>query len=959
MARLPVLPRLIAHLALLATVLLAVAPPAHAELVKSPSDTREYRTFVLPNGLRVLLISDSAADKAAASLDVYVGSGSDPEDRPGLAHFLEHMLFLGTSKYPRPDEYQAFISAHGGSHNAYTSFEHTNFFFDIDSGFLEPALDRFAQFFISPLFSEEYVSREKHAVHSEYQARMTQDGRREFEAMQQAMNPRHPESRFSIGSLETLADRPGSSIRDQLIHFYESHYSANIMTLAVLGRESLPVLEKWVRERFSEVPNRHASPLDIDVPLFGGQRLPARLDVVPLKDERELTLTFPVPPLQDHWRSKPVQYIANLVGHEGEGSLLSVLKHRGWAERLSAGTGIDNRDAATFDVTIGLTEEGLGHVNEIVSDVFDYIRLVSDKGILQRIYDEQRKLSEIAFRFQEQPEPMHYVTSLSSRLQIYPAEQVLHAPYAMEDFEPALIRRYLDRLTPQNVLVTLVAKGRQTDAETRWFHTPYRLARLEGSQVRHWAGGTIPPALAIPAPNPFVPENLAVKPARDETEKPRHIVQRPGFDLWYQQDDTYHLPRANFFFSLRSPLANDTPRDAVLTHLYVKLVNDALDEFAYPAKLAGLDYSLYPHIRGISVRISGYDDKEHLLLARVVHTLRTLEVDPDRFAIFKEQLARSLRNTRKDTPYSQAMKEISDLLLMPHWTEQEQLEALGPLNAGDLREFIPRLLARMQIVALAHGNLYEKDALRLAGIVEGGLLAGAEPVDVPPGRVVKLPPERRLVRNLDIDQSDSAIALYLQGSEKSYATRARFALLAQLLSAPFYSELRTEQQLGYVVFVRPMTLLEVPGLAFIVQSPVAGPVTLEDHILGFLHDFDARVQKLDARALERQKESVLSRVLEKEETLDERSSRYWTEIDREEYGFDSREKLAAAVRALDLQDLRQAYRTVLDDAQRSRLVVRSAGSGEQAAEAAAPQTPQTLVLRDPGGFKREQQEFPR
>ncbi|MEZ5436066.1 MAG: insulinase family protein [Pseudomonadales bacterium] len=144
------------------------------EPIKSDVDQRSYRNIELANGMKVLLVSDPAADKAAAAVDVAVGSGSDPESRQGLAHFLEHMLFLGTKKFPKSGEYQAFISAHGGTHNAFTSLEHTNYFFDIDHQQLQPALERFSQFFIAPLFNAEYVEREKCGecrIQSAYQRR--------------------------------------------------------------------------------------------------------------------------------------------------------------------------------------------------------------------------------------------------------------------------------------------------------------------------------------------------------------------------------------------------------------------------------------------------------------------------------------------------------------------------------------------------------------------------------------------------------------------------------------------------------------------------------------------------------------------------------------------------------------------------------------------------------------------
>ena len=90
-------------------------------------------------------------------------------NRPGLAHFLEHMLFLGTGKYPDAGEHDRFLAEHGGSGNAATSFAHTNFFFDVNAAHLEGALDRcLAQFFISPRFDCEYVERERQVVHSEF-----------------------------------------------------------------------------------------------------------------------------------------------------------------------------------------------------------------------------------------------------------------------------------------------------------------------------------------------------------------------------------------------------------------------------------------------------------------------------------------------------------------------------------------------------------------------------------------------------------------------------------------------------------------------------------------------------------------------------------------------------------------------------------------------------------------------
>lgn len=81
----------------------------------SPNDHRRYHYLELANRLRVLLICNPETDKSAASLAVNTGHFDDPVNRQGMAHFLEHMLFLGTRTYPKPGEYQQFMSRHGAA----------------------------------------------------------------------------------------------------------------------------------------------------------------------------------------------------------------------------------------------------------------------------------------------------------------------------------------------------------------------------------------------------------------------------------------------------------------------------------------------------------------------------------------------------------------------------------------------------------------------------------------------------------------------------------------------------------------------------------------------------------------------------------------------------------------------------------------------------------------------------
>ncbi|CAG9106501.1 unnamed protein product [Plutella xylostella] len=382
-------------------------------IVKSQEDKREYRGLELSNRLKVLLISDPKTDKSAAAMDVNIGYLSDPEELPGLAHFCEHMLFLGTKKYPEENEYNKFLSEHGGSSNASTSSDHTTYYFDVMPDHLPMALDIFAQFFIAPLFTESATEREINAVNSEHEKNTSSDTWRldqlnkssaskehpyhkfgtvnsehekntssdtwrldqlnkssaskehpyhKFGTAPSIINAvnsehekntssdtwrldqlnkssaskEHPYHKFGTGNKDTLDRIPkekGIDVRAELLKFHGAWYSADIMTLAVCGKESLDELEALVTPLFSAIEEKGVTAPTWPEAPFPPELRKKRAYCMPVKDLRSLSIDFPVPDSTAHYKSAPGHYLSHLLGHEGPGSLLAALKARGWCNR--------------------------------------------------------------------------------------------------------------------------------------------------------------------------------------------------------------------------------------------------------------------------------------------------------------------------------------------------------------------------------------------------------------------------------------------------------------------------------------------------------------------------------------------------------------------------------------------------------------------------------------------------
>lgn len=282
---------------------------------------------------------------------------------------------MGTKKFPIENEYGQYLSSNSGSSNAYTAATSTNYFFDVSAkpandqdpsddnpSPLREALDRFAQFFIEPLFLSSTLDRELKAVDSENKKNLQNDTWRLHQLEKSLSNPNHPFCHFSTGNLEVLKTDPeasGINVRDKFMEFHDKHYSANRMKLVVLGREPLDVLQKWAVELFSGVVNKNLTPNRWTEELpYRESDLGVQCFAKPVMDSRELNLFFPFIDEEFLFESQPSRYISHLIGHEGPGSIMSYVKAKGWANALSAGAyPVCPGTPSIFDVQIRLTEE--------------------------------------------------------------------------------------------------------------------------------------------------------------------------------------------------------------------------------------------------------------------------------------------------------------------------------------------------------------------------------------------------------------------------------------------------------------------------------------------------------------------------------------------------------------------------------------------------------------------------
>ena len=848
----------------------------------SPSDHRQYAAFTLANGLRVLLVEQADADKSAAAMSVNVGHFDDPADREGLAHFLEHLVFLGSKNYPQAGEYAQFMAMHGGNHNAWTGTEHSCFYFDIDNHALAEALLRFADMLGAPLFSEDSVQKERQAIEAEFAMKLKDDGRRIYQAHKETINPAHPFAKFSVGNLQTLDDRAGQSAREAVSQFYQEQYAASRMCLVLVSAFPLPHQRALVEQSFANLPAHLPAKPPLDMPLYQAPHLGIQLNIQPHKPAHRLVLSFALPDIQPWYPYKIVSFLAHILGDEGPGSLMSLLKAEGLVNGLSAGGGIDGSNYKDFTLAFELTQLGMQAQNRIMQASFAYFALLRQQAFPQQLFEERQRLVHWSFLYQEPKNSQQLASDLAINLQHYPLEDYIYGDYRMEKPPEALYRQLIGYFRADNLRVMLIAPDVAVNREARWYHTPYSVEQLKPELLQTLAEQGIEPGLHLPAPNPYLVGQLKLIPLDLHQQIPVQLVNRPELSVWFKADTDFETPKGHIFVQLTLPNTVQTLRQLALSKLWLELYLDRINEQFYAATTAGLSYNVYVQQHGLTLHSHGLSANQISLLQDLLDQMRQQQFSASRFDELQYQLIRHWRGQISGKPISQLFSMLSSLLQPLNPDSQQLANLLETISFTEFQTFCQQMFEQVHIEALLVGNWLTQDGHLLEKMLSqwqgrchssGGRL---------PKQSFSLKDQGPVWLRQQLNHDDQALVIYLPARNRTPSAMARFMLANHILSPEYFHALRTEQQLGYLVGTGYVPMNLKPGIAFYVQSPKTQAADLYYATVIFYRKFLEELPALPPEDFTKLKMALQSQLKERDTNLAARAKRFWLAIGQQD-----------------------------------------------------------------------------
>jgi len=816
----------------------------------------------LPNQLSILLISDKLTNVASVSLSVGVGSLSDGKIY-GLAHYLEHMLFMGNEKYPNEDYYQTLVAKCGGGTNAYTDTNHTNYYFYVDPSKLSEVLDVFGHFFIDPLLKTDSLEREMNAVNAEHQKNLTNDGWRTMQARKLMSRKNSPLYNFSTGSLDTLKVK---TIKQDVDDFYKKYYSANLMSLVVLSTQSLDDLEHLVTNIFKDVPNNNIRHGYTFPKLFENKQ--CLIELVPIKNEDTLVMLWDLEYSSLYKNNHIIDYICYIVGHEGTNTLAYLLKKKKWITSLYCGIDGDIGKRTIFQVAVDLTLEGNKYIDVIIQLLLYYIQLIKHYDLPSKYYDEMATIASQNFMFSDKQSPQDYVSALSSKILLNRDIHIINILANYTQFEPFdtikyLIEDYLKMLTYENMHVIFSSQKyrNMTTRVDKWYGVQYNIYNdLENISYPHNIQDDdfmyeIVSQLELPKYNIYISpiDTFTIIPGPKKSRK-YPIKDKIGqTTFYYKYNEVKQIPKTNLLCIIGSEWLDGNKKNDVIIMLFLNILAQITTCTKYMYSYAGYNSNISTDLNKLIIVISGPSQKINIVLDHILFQMINCKISKDIFEDVKTNKLRKIANYIFDPPYIQSSQYLMNKLSKCYLAPAEHIELLNQVTYDDLTCIQKILHHQLYVKCFIHGNESFESAKKYVEIINSYI----KPIDVYNKNIESTYIINKHTNILHIEYSqnimnsvetNSATSIGINLGYITYGTAnwCRKIMIMKIFDAiigtRFFDQLRTKEQLGYIAKsqIKAIGYTENPLHLhyYIVQSPTQCAEYVKDRMMHFIQSIE-------------------------------------------------------------------------------------------------------------------------
>lgn len=351
---------------------------------------------VFPNGARLILVPMTGVNSVATAVMVGVGSRYETTENNGVSHFLEHMVFKGTDKYPTTDDVNS-IERAGGLQNAYTDIDVTNYHNKVLSEDWHLALEINKELAIKPRIPTEWVDKERDVILEEMKRYEDEPASKVEEAYHALLYPNSKLGMRTIGEVKSLMSVGAKELRD----YHDAWYVPERMTVILAGNvaHDAEAITSQVQEWFGSLPSQKSGELEVVTPV---QTSP-QLTVVTKPDAAQAHLIVGLRAYKRDSEDRFAWGLFNLIMGVSFTSRLfkEIREKRGLCYHIRSG-GSAYADVGSWDVYAGVATT---KVEEATKAIIEELVKAKDSGVTEEELAVARKRLKTILAFKsEDPE---------------------------------------------------------------------------------------------------------------------------------------------------------------------------------------------------------------------------------------------------------------------------------------------------------------------------------------------------------------------------------------------------------------------------------------------------------------------------------------------------------------------------------------------------------------------------
>jgi protease-3 len=492
-----------------------------------------------------------------------------------------------------------------------------------------------------------------------------------------------------------------------------------------------------------------------------------------------------------------------------------------------------------------------------------------------------------------------------------PVENLLNADYVYERYDAKAIKNLLAQLDERNARVWYINPNEKAETPVPFFDGKYSIRGISADEFARWDSLAGKHKFNLPPLNDLFSDSSA--PIVDNLYlKPHQVVSQPGVEAFLTHPEFNREDKGKLSLQINVDFALKSAKEAVLANLLNEIFSKQIMTLSDRAARASLGITAsVADVNSQAIYISGYTGKHAQLLQQVLNEFVALDISDKQFGEALDSFKNNLLNKKKNHVFRQLFGHAQRLSYKYQWPDEEVLAAAGRVTKADVIAYHQAVKADPLLRLYAVGNYTEAQvrdmATQAAAILPGKRLPQARAIN----EYVTPTASKPINLQEDVELADSAVLQAWFGSKKSDDEQAQLAVLNALFSNAFFMQLRTHEQLGYVVTSFNYPIDDIPGFIMLVQSSNTDLPGIKARMDKFRKDYLATLKATDAAEIEQAKQALIANVLQKPTDFFAEADLYSAEFWNAKYQFDARDRYLAALKKVTKADLVNIYGQLL------------------------------------------------